>query len=66
MSKYSILPAILQGKIYGKSGPGGRIKSWFHNLSEWFGKSSSELFRVTTDKESIAGMVANIRNRICT
>jgi len=64
--RYSILQAILQGKIYGKRGPGRRRKSWLHNLKEWFGKSSSELFRVAIDRESIAGMVANIRNRIGT
>jgi hypothetical protein len=65
-SKYTILQAILQGKIYGKRGPGKRRKSWLHNLREWYGKSSSELFRVATDRENIAGMVANIRNRIGT
>jgi len=31
-SRYSILQAILQGKIYGKRGPGRRRKSWLHNL----------------------------------
>lgn len=60
-NRYTILQAILQGKMYGKRGPGRRRKSWLNNLREWYGKCSSELFRVATDRE---GMVANIRNRI--
>jgi hypothetical protein len=33
-SRYTIVQAILQGKMYGKRGPGRRRKSWFHNLRE--------------------------------
>lgn len=60
-SKYFILQSILREKIYGKRIPGRRRISWLQNLRIWFGSNSSELFCVTTDRESIAGMV--IRNR---
>uniref|UniRef100_A0A8D8Q4X5 Craniofacial development protein 2 n=1 Tax=Cacopsylla melanoneura TaxID=428564 RepID=A0A8D8Q4X5_9HEMI len=61
-SKYALLQVIMQGKVEGKRGRGRRRISWLHNLRKWFGKTSTELFRIAVNKVKIAMMVANIRN----
>ena len=60
--KYRILQLTMQGKIFGKRGPGRRRISWLKNLRQWFGMTSSELFRRAVNKTMIALMIANIRN----
>lgn len=61
-SRYALLQNILQGKIFGRRGPGRRRTSWLKNLRTWFQKSSLQLFRDAVDKVKIAIMIANIRN----
>lgn len=60
--RYELLQCILQGKIAGKRAPGRRRISWLANLRAWFGKSSTQLFRIATNKIIIARMIANVRN----
>ena len=62
--KYKILHLAMQGKIYGKRGPGRRRISWLRNLRDWFGLSSLELFRRVVNKASIAMMIANCLERV--
>ncbi|CAG9839630.1 unnamed protein product [Diabrotica balteata] len=57
-----LLQAILQGKIFGKRGPGRRRTSWLKNLRIWFNTTSVQLFRAAADKIKITMMIANIRN----
>uniref|UniRef100_A0A8D8Y176 Craniofacial development protein 2 n=3 Tax=Cacopsylla melanoneura TaxID=428564 RepID=A0A8D8Y176_9HEMI len=61
-ARYELLQLILQGKIDSKREPGRRRISWLANLRTWFGKSSTQLFRIAVDKVRIAMMVAHIRN----
>ncbi|KAL1456665.1 hypothetical protein WDU94_001378 [Cyamophila willieti] len=61
-TRYELLQQILQGKIDSKREPGRRRISWLANLRTWFGKSSTQLFRIAVDKVRIAMMVAHIRN----
>uniref|UniRef100_A0A8D8XEP5 Craniofacial development protein 2 n=1 Tax=Cacopsylla melanoneura TaxID=428564 RepID=A0A8D8XEP5_9HEMI len=60
--RYELLQCILQGKIAGKRAPGRRRISWLANLRTWFGKSTTQLFRIATNKIMIARMIANVRN----
>ncbi|CAG9839537.1 unnamed protein product [Diabrotica balteata] len=61
-SRYALLQATLQGKIFGKRGPGRRRTSWLKNLRIWFNITYVQLFRATADKIKIDMMKANIRN----
>lgn len=58
---YNILDLIIQGKIQGKRGSGRRRISWLKNLRQWFGESTTSLFRAAVNKIMIANMIANIR-----
>ena len=51
--KYKILHLAMQGKIYGKRGPGRRRISWLRNLRDWFGLSSLVLFRRAVNKKDV-------------
>lgn len=59
--RYGLLQLILQGKVYGKRGPGRRRISWLKNLRTWFSTTTTGLFRATANKIMIARMIANIR-----
>lgn len=59
--KYALLQLIIQGKVNSRRGPGRRRISWLKNLRQWYGKTSSELFRAAVNKVSIAMMIANVR-----
>uniref|UniRef100_A0A8D9FE12 Uncharacterized protein n=1 Tax=Cacopsylla melanoneura TaxID=428564 RepID=A0A8D9FE12_9HEMI len=54
--RYELLQLILQGKIDSKRQPGRRRISWLANLRTWFGKSSTQFFRIAVDKVRIAMM----------
>ena len=60
-NRYSLLLLILQGKVYGKRGPGRRRNSWLQNLRQWFSLTTTGLFRAAADKIRIAMLIANIR-----
>lgn len=60
--RYGLLQLILQGKVYGKRGPGRRRISWLQNLRKWFNMTTTGLFRIAANKVKIAMLVANIRN----
>lgn len=60
--KYRILQLILQGKTDSKRGPGRRRHSWLHNLRQWYGLTSIQLFRSAVNKVQIAMLIANVRN----
>lgn len=60
--KYHLLISILQGKVFGKRGPGRRRISWLKNLRTWFTTTTKNLFRAAANKIIIARMIANIRN----
>lgn len=60
--KYRLLQLIVQGKVHGKRGPGRRRHSWMHNLRQWFGLSSVDLFRSAVNKIRTALLIANVRN----
>uniref|UniRef100_A0A8D8XGR6 Uncharacterized protein n=1 Tax=Cacopsylla melanoneura TaxID=428564 RepID=A0A8D8XGR6_9HEMI len=60
--RYELLQLILQGKIDSKRQPGRRRISWLANLRAWFGKTSTQLFRIATNKIIIARMIANVRS----
>lgn len=59
--KYRVLQLVMQGKVFGRRGPGRRRISWLKNLRQWFGITSAELFRRAVNKTMIALMIANIR-----
>ena len=59
--KYELLRLIIQGKITSNRGPGRRRTSWLKNLRQWFGKSTTSLFRAAVSKLQIAMLVANLR-----
>lgn len=40
----NILQSIMQGKIFGKRGPGRRRTLWLRNIREWLNRSSASLF----------------------
>lgn len=61
-NRYGLLQLILQGKVYGRRGPGRRRISWLQNLRTWFNMTTTELFRSAVNKVRIAMMIANIRN----
>lgn len=61
--KYGLLQLIIQGKIQGKRNVGRRRISWLRNLREWFGVSSTDLFRSAISKVRIATMISNLRRR---
>ena len=42
---------ILQGKVEGKRKKGRPRNNWMHNISKWTGRSTSELTRMTEDRE---------------
>lgn len=58
--KYEILHLTMQGKMDGKRGPGRRRISWLHNLRQWTGKTSAELFRTAVNKVKWARLIANV------
>ena len=60
--KYRILQLIIQGKTDTKRGPGRRRHSWLHNLRQWYGLTSIQLFRSAVNKVQIAMLIANVRN----
>lgn len=60
--RYNLLQLILQGKIFGKRGPGRRRISWLQNLRKWFSLTTTGLFKAAVNKIRIAMLVANIRN----
>jgi hypothetical protein len=53
LPKWYILKSIIQGKIYGKRGPGRRRISWLQDLRTWYRKTSNgnELFRIVLVQE---------------
>lgn len=59
--RYRILQLIIQGKIQGKRSVGRRRTSWLRNLREWYGKSTTSLFRSAVSKVQVALMIANLR-----
>jgi len=61
-NKYKLLKSILQGKVFGKRGPGRRRISWLKNLRTWYSKTTTERFKAAVNKVIIARMLANIRN----
>ena len=60
-TKYRLLQNIMQGKIAGRRGPGRRKTSWLKNLRQWFGVSTTTLFRKAVNKTQIMLMMANVR-----
>jgi len=60
--KYRLLQLVVQGKVDSKRGPGRRRHSWLHNLRQWFGLSSVDLFISAVNKIRIAMLIANVRN----
>ena len=42
---------ILQGKVEGKRKKGRPRNNWMHNISKWTDRSTSELTRMTEDRE---------------
>ena len=56
--KYEMLHVIIQGKIEGKRGPGRRKTSWLQNLRQWYGVSTTTLFRSAVDKVKIMRLIA--------
>lgn len=60
--RYGFLQLVLQGKVYGRRGPGRRRISWLQNLRKWFNMTTTGLFRAAANKVRIAMLVANIRN----
>ena len=59
--KYRLLRLILEGKVKGKRSVGRRRVSWLHNLREWYGCGSADLFRAAADRNVIADMVSDLR-----
>ncbi|KAL0860165.1 hypothetical protein ABMA27_010472 [Loxostege sticticalis] len=59
--KYRMLQLVIQGKIAGKRSVGRRRHSWLKNLREWFGCSTTSLFRAAASKVKIALMLSNLR-----
>ena len=59
--KYRLLQLIIQGKIKGRRGPVRRRISWLRNLRQWYGRSTTSLFRAAVNKVEIALMIANLR-----
>jgi len=51
--RHGLLQLTLQGKIEGKRSIGRRTISWLKNLRDWFGVTSSELFRTPLEREQI-------------
>jgi len=39
-NKYKLLKSILQGKVFGKRGPGRKRISWLKNLRTWYSKTT--------------------------
>lgn len=60
--RYGLLQLILQGKVFGRRGPGRRRISWLRNLRTWFSLSTRGLFRTAVSKVQLALLIANIRN----
>lgn len=60
--KYRLLQLILQGKIEAKRGRGRRRHSWMKNLRDWFGLTTTQLFRAAVNRVRIAMMLADVRN----
>lgn len=58
--KYHLLHLVIQGKIDGNRGPGRRKISWLKNLRQWFGLSTTSLFRKAVDKVQIMLLIANV------
>uniref|UniRef100_A0A8D9BKG7 Uncharacterized protein n=1 Tax=Cacopsylla melanoneura TaxID=428564 RepID=A0A8D9BKG7_9HEMI len=58
--KYELLHLILQGKICGKKGRGRPRMSWLHNLKEWFGYNTGQLFNAARNRHHIAVMVPKL------
>ena len=58
--KHDTLHVIIQGKIEGKRGPGRRKTSWLPNLHQWYGVSTTTLFRSAVDKVKIMRLIANV------
>lgn len=59
--RYRLLQLVLQGKVFGRRGPGRRRISWLKNLRSWFSMTTTGLFRAAVNKVLIANMIANIR-----
>ncbi|KAF0766394.1 Uncharacterized protein FWK35_00004205 [Aphis craccivora] len=57
-----MMELILQGKIEGKRSVGRRRISWLKNLRDWYNTTSTDLFRASLDRNSIANVISNIRN----
>jgi Reverse transcriptase (RNA-dependent DNA polymerase) len=57
--KYRLLQVVIQGKIEGKRGPGRRRISWLKNLRQWYGQSTTSLFRKAADKVQIMRLIVN-------
>lgn len=60
-TRYARLQLIMQGKILGKRSIGRRRIPWLRNLREWYGCTSTELFRAAASKIRIAMMIADLR-----
>jgi len=54
--KYRLLQLVAQGKVDSRRGP-GRRRHWLHNLRQWFGLSSVDLFRSAVNKMLIANVL---------
>ena len=59
-NKYKLLHNIIQDKIEGKRGQGRRKMSWLRNLHEWFGQSTTSLFRTAVNKARTMLLIANV------
>lgn len=60
--KYRLLQLVIQGRVDSKRGPGRRRHSWLHNLRQWFGLTTVQLFRSAANKIRIAMIIANVRS----
>ena len=58
--KYKLLHIIIQGKIEGKRSAGRRKTSWLKNLRQWYGLSTTSLFRTAVDKTRTMLLIANV------
>lgn len=55
-SRFHLLQAILQGKVFGRKGVGRRRISWLKNLRNWFAMNPTQLFRAAVNKVMIVMM----------
>ncbi|VEN57771.1 unnamed protein product [Callosobruchus maculatus] len=59
--RYELLQLIMEGKIEGKRGIGRKKYSWLKNIRDWTGMDAHSLLRTAQDRQTFAGIVANLQ-----